>query len=248
MEGLDFTGKVALVSAGTQGIGEAIVSQLISHGANVVTFSRSADPGRLALPGGNFLLTLKADATDPAQLQEVVNTTLENFGRIDILINNAGGVPSVGPMLKTDLGTFDNFLDINLRTAFALTQQVVNGWMEGHGGSVVNIASIVGLKSGAGLGLYRVAKAAMVMFTRQLARELSGKNIRVNAIAPGIIKTEFSRGLWGNPEFMKGFAAQTPSGRLGTAEDVANATLFIASDAASYINGEVLVVDGGNIA
>lgn len=249
MEGLDLSGKVALVSAGTRGIGEAITNSLAHQGATVIAFSRSAEPSSIQISNGGSIVTMKADSTNPQEVESLVNTVLDRYGKIDILINNAGGVPHFGPILSADLDSWDNSFDINLRSAFVLTRLVVNGWMNEHGGSIVNIASIAGLKAGTtGLGVYRVVKAGLIMFTKQLARELAGKNIRVNAIAPGYIKTEFSRVLWDNPQSLEAFLSTNLNGRLGTVDDVARATLFVASPAADYVNGEVLVVDGGSIA
>ena len=127
---------------------------------------------------------------------------------------------------------------------FALTQLVYRAWMKEHGGSVVNVASTGGLRPGLGLGVYRVTKAAVVFMTRQLAREI-GSNVRVNAVAPGLIKTRFAEALWGNEDVLERILAPNPTGRIGTVEEVANAVLFLASDAAGYVNGEVMVVDGG---
>lgn len=195
MEGLDLSGRVALVSAGTRGVGEVITNSLADQGATVIAFSRSAEPSNIKISNGSAIVTMKADVTQPQELESLVNTVLERYGKIDILINNAGGVPHFGPILSADLAGRDSSFDINLRTTFVLTRLVVNGWMNEHGGSIVNIASIAGLKAG------------LIMFTKQLSHELAGKNIRVNAIAPGYIKTEFSRALWDNPKSLEAILA-----------------------------------------
>ena len=248
MDGLDFTGKVALVSAGTRGIGESIASNLARLGATVVAFSRSAERSETRGDAG-LVVTISANGADGTELEAVVRMVLERFGRIDILVNNTGGVPYVGPVLDAEPSVWDSMMDVNLRSTFLLTRLVVKNWMAAHGGAIVNIASIGGLRSsGGGLGIYGVAKAAMIRLTRQLARELAPNHIRVNAIAPGLIKTEFSRGLWENPQILQAILSANPSGRLGTADDVARAATFLVSEAADYINGETLVVDGGGLA
>src|SRR5437773_162648 len=139
---------------------------------------------------------------------------------------------------------WDKTFEVNVRGVFLLTKLVYEASMESHGGSIVNVASTGGLKPGIGLGVYNITKAAVIMLTRQLARELGGK-VRVNAVAPGLIKTRFAEALWGNQEILDRVLAQNPMGRIGLPEEVAGAVLFLASDAASYVNGEVLVVDGG---
>jgi NAD(P)-dependent dehydrogenase (short-subunit alcohol dehydrogenase family) len=254
MQALDLTGRVALVSGGTAGIGRAISNELALAGATVVTFSRSVTPGPLTLPSNppseaGQIVTLQADSTRPEQVEALVEQVLEQFGRIDILVNNTGGVPYYGPVLQADLDHWDSFFSVNLRSAFVLTKAVVQSWMKANGGSIVNIASIAGLKGGSGgLGIYGITKAGLIMFTRQLARELGGSRIRVNAVAPGLIKTEFSRDLWDNPAIFKMILASNPQSRTGTVEEVARAVTFLASEAASYINGETLVIDGGGLA
>jgi len=169
---------------------------------------------------------------------------MERFSRIDILVNNAGTNPYFGPVIGAELAAWDKTFEVNLRGVFVLTKLVYEASMETHGGSVVNISSIGGLRPGLGLGVYNVTKAGLIMLTRQLARELGGK-VRVNAVAPGLVKTRFAEALWGNQEILDRVIASNPMGRIGVPDEVAAAVLFLASDAASYVNGEVLVVDGG---
>jgi NAD(P)-dependent dehydrogenase (short-subunit alcohol dehydrogenase family) len=169
---------------------------------------------------------------------------MERFAHIDILVNNAATNPYFGPVLGAELSAWDKTFEVNLRGIFVLTKLVYEAWMETHGGTVVNVASIGGIRPGLGLGVYNITKAGVIMLTRQLAREVGGK-VRVNAVAPGLIKTRFAEALWGNEEILDRVLASNPMGRIGLPEEVASAVAFLASDAASYINGEVLVIDGG---
>jgi NAD(P)-dependent dehydrogenase (short-subunit alcohol dehydrogenase family) len=253
MSGASFRGRVAVITGGTRGIGKAIALALAAQGASVVVCSRATEeqewPADLYTVGpaatGQFA-TVQADVGRPEDLTRLVERTMERFGRLDVLVNNAATVPHAGPLLEADLAAWNTSLDVNLRSAFLLSKAVVDAWMGANGGSIVNVASIGGLRgSDAGLGLYGLAKASLIYLTRQLARELAPQGIRVNAVAPGVIKTEFSRRLWDTPDTDELLMGRDPSRRIGAPEDVAAAVSFLASDGAAFINGEVLVVDGG---
>jgi len=179
-----------------------------------------------------------------ADLERLVGQVIERFSRIDILVNNAGTNPYMGPVLGAELPVWDKTFEVNLRGMFWLTRLVYDASMEARGGSIINIASTGGIRPGIGLGVYNITKAAVIFMTRQLARELGGK-VRVNAVAPGLVKTRFAEALSGNQEILDRVLAQNPMGRIGLPEEVASGVLFLASDAASYVNGEVLVIDGG---
>ena len=246
---LDLTGRIALVTGASRGIGSAIANALAEQGAEVVLSSRKqadldAEAERInaRFPGKAF--SVAAHAGKPEDLERLVKTVMDRSGRIDILINNAGTNPDMGPLMDVELGAWDKTFEVNVRGILVLTQLVYRAWMREHGGSIVNIASTGGLRPGLGLGAYRISKAAVVFMTRQLAREIGG-NVRVNAVAPGLIKTRFAEALWANEEILQRILEPNPMGRIGTTEEVANAVLFLASDAASYVNGEVMVVDGG---
>jgi NAD(P)-dependent dehydrogenase (short-subunit alcohol dehydrogenase family) len=246
---LDLTGRIALVTGASRGIGSAIANALAEQGAEVVLSSRKqadldAEAERInaRFPGKAFAVA--AHAGKPEDLERLVKTAMDRSGRIDILINNAGTNPDMGPLMDVELGAWDKTFEVNVRGILVLTQLVYRAWMREHGGSIVNIASTGGLRPGLGLGAYRISKAAVVFMTRQLAREIGG-NVRVNAVAPGLIKTRFAEALWANEEILQRILEPNPMGRIGTTEEVANAVLFLASDAASYVNGEVMVVDGG---
>ena len=245
----DLSGRVALVTGASRGIGSAIAGTLAEHGAQVVLSSRKqadldAEAERINTQYAEQATPIAAHAGRPEDLERLVQQVMERFSRIDILVNNAGTNPYFGPVMGAELAAWDKTFEVNLRGVFVLTRLVYQASMEAHGGAIVNISSIGGLRPGLGLGVYNITKAGVIMLTRQLARELGG-NVRVNAVAPGLIKTRFAEALWGNQEILDRVLAQNPMGRIGVPEEVAAAVLFLASDAASYVNGEVLVVDGG---
>lgn len=238
-----------MVTGASRGIGSAIAEALAEHGAQVVLSSRKqadldAEAERINALYPERATPIAAHAGRPEDLERLVGQVMERFSRIDILVNNAATNPYFGPLLGAELPAWDKTFEVNLRGVFVLTKLVYQASMESHGGVVVNIASIGGIRPAIGLGVYNLTKAAVIMLTRQLARELGGK-VRVNAVAPGVIKTRFAEGLWGNPEIIDRILAQNPMGRIGVPDEVAGAVLFLVSDAASYVNGEVIVVDGG---
>jgi NAD(P)-dependent dehydrogenase (short-subunit alcohol dehydrogenase family) len=245
----DLSGRVALVTGASRGIGSAIANALVEQGAQVVLSSRKqadldqeADRINSKYPGR--ATAIAAHAGRPEDLERLVKTVMERFAHIDILVNNAATNPYFGPVLGAELSAWDKTFEVNLRGIFVLTKLVYEAWMDTHGGAVVNVASIGGIRPGLGLGVYNITKAGVIMLTRQLAREVGGK-VRVNAVAPGLIKTRFAEALWGNEAILDRVLASNPMGRIGLPEEVASAVAFLASDAASYINGEVLVIDGG---
>jgi NAD(P)-dependent dehydrogenase (short-subunit alcohol dehydrogenase family) len=243
------TDRVALVTGASRGLGSAIAEGLAEHGARVVLSSRTQldldqEAVRINARWGDRAVAIAAHAGRPADLERLVEQTMERFGRIDILVNNAGTNPYFGTTLDAEPAAWDKTFEVNLRGYFLLTKLVHRAWMEEHGGVVLNIASTGGIRPSLGLGVYDVTKAGVIMLTRQLAREVGGK-VRVNAVAPGLIKTRFAESLWGNEEILDRVLASNPMGRIGLPEEVAGAVAFLASDAASYINGEVIVIDGG---
>jgi NAD(P)-dependent dehydrogenase (short-subunit alcohol dehydrogenase family) len=245
----DLSGRVALVTGASRGIGSAIANILAEHGATVVLSSRKqadldAEAERINAEHPEKAVAIAAHAGRPEDMERLVKEVIERFSRIDILVNNAATNPYMGPVLGADLTAWDKTFEVNVRGMFVLTKLVYEASMEERGGAIVNVASIGGLRPGIGLGVYNVTKAAVIMLTRQLAREVGGK-VRVNAIAPGLIKTRFAEALWGNEAILDRVLSQNPMGRIGTPDEVASAVLFLVSDAASYVNGEVLVVDGG---
>jgi NAD(P)-dependent dehydrogenase (short-subunit alcohol dehydrogenase family) len=245
----DLSGKVALVTGASRGIGSAIAEALAEHGAQVVLSSRKqqdldAEAERINALHADKAIAIAAHAGRAEDLQRLVDEVMRQFSRIDILVNNAGTNPYFGPVIGAELSAWDKTFEVNLRGYFILTKLVYEASMEKHGGAIVNVSSIGGIRPGIGLGVYNVTKAGVIMLTRQLARELGGK-VRVNAVAPGLVKTRFAEALWGNQEILDRVLAQNPMGRIGTPDEIASGVLFLVSDAASYVNGEVLVIDGG---
>jgi NAD(P)-dependent dehydrogenase (short-subunit alcohol dehydrogenase family) len=243
------TDRVAIVTGASRGLGSAIAEGLVEHGARVVLSSRrqedlDREARRLSERFGERAVAIAAHAGREADLEWLVSQTVERFGRIDILVNNAGTNPYFGTTLDAEPAAWDKTFEVNLRGYFLLTRLVYRAWMGEHGGAVLNIASTGGLRPSLGLGVYDVTKAGVVMLTRQLAREIGGK-VRVNCIAPGLFRTRFAEALWGNPEIRERVVSSNPMGRIGEPPEIAGAAVFLLSDAASYVNGQVLVVDGG---
>ena len=237
------------MTGASRGIGSAIAEALAEHGAEVVLSSRKqadldTEAERINGLYAEKATPIAAHAGREEELKRLVEEVMKRFSRIDILVNNAGTNPYFGPVIGAELSAWDKTFEVNLRGYFILTKLVYEASMEERGGSIVNISSIGGLRPGIGLGVYNITKAGVIMLTRQLARELGGK-VRVNAVAPGLVKTRFAEALWGNPEILDRVLSQNPMGRIGLPEEVASGVLFLASDAASYVNGEVLVIDGG---
>lgn len=242
-------GRVALVTGASRGIGSAIALALAEQGAQVVLSSRKqadleVEAERINSRFPQRAVAIAAHAGKAEDLQRLVDGAIARFGRIDILVNNAATNPYFGPVLSAELSAWDKTFEVNLRGVFLLTKLVYEASMEKKGGAIVNVASVGGLRPGLGLGVYNVTKAGVIMLTRQLARELGG-TVRVNAVAPGLVKTRFAEALWGNEAILERVLAANPMGRIGMPDEIAGAVAFLASDAASYINGEVLVIDGG---
>jgi NAD(P)-dependent dehydrogenase (short-subunit alcohol dehydrogenase family) len=242
-------GRVALVTGASRGIGSAIALALVEQGAHVVLSSRKqadldVEAERINARFPDRALAIAAHAGKAEDLKLLVDKAMARFARIDILVNNAGTNPYFGPVLSAELSAWDKTFEVNLRGVFILTKLVYEASMEKKGGAIVNVASVGGLRPGLGLGVYNVTKAGVIMLTRQLARELGG-TVRVNAVAPGLVKTRFAEALWGNEAILERVLSSNPMGRIGRPDEIAGAVAFLASDAASYINGEVLVIDGG---
>jgi NAD(P)-dependent dehydrogenase (short-subunit alcohol dehydrogenase family) len=245
----DLTGRTALVTGASRGIGSAIANALAEQGALVALSSRKqadldAEAERINARFLESTVAIAAHAGRPEDLERLVKEVMARFGRLDILVNNAATNPYFGPVLDAEVGAWDKTFEVNLRGVFLLTKLVYAAWMEKNGGAIVNVASIGGIRPGFGLGVYNITKAGVIMLTRQLAKELGGK-VRVNAVAPGLIKTRFAEALWGNEAILERVLASNPMGRIGMPDEIAGAVAFLVSDAASYINGEVLVIDGG---
>ena len=240
---LRLDGKVALVTGASRGIGRAIAAAFAASGAKVMLSSRKEADLHAAASGiDGEVATYAANAGDPAAATACVHATHDRFGAVDILLNNAATNPYLGPTIGIDVSRFDKTVAVNLRGPLVWIQQAYTTYMGEHGGTVLNLASIGGMQAEPFLGVYNATKAGLIHLTRQLAMELA-PGVRVNAIAPGLVKTDMARALWEEGE--EAIAARVPRRRLGEPEDVAKAAVFLCSDAADWITGHTLVVDGG---
>ncbi len=247
----DFHGKVALVTGASRGIGLAIATELARGGAAVTISSRkpeqveaAADAVRADVADAK-VLGVPANTGRDEDREEVVRRTTEEFGRLDVLINNTGINPTFGPLAKADLDAVRKIFDVNVVGALGFVQLALKAWMAEHGGSIVNIASIAGLRSSGLLAAYGASKAALIRLTEELAWQL-GPGVRVNAVAPAVVKTKFAEMLYSQRE--EEAASAYPMKRLGDPGDVARLVSFLASDRASWITGETVRVDGGMLA
>lgn len=240
---IDLDGQVALVTGASKGIGKAIATALADAGAKVMLSSRKLDALEAAaaeIDGDTAVFA--AHAGDPDQAKACVEATMDAFGRVDILVNNAATNPYYGPSIDIDLPRYDKTMEVNLRGPLVWTQEAWQAWMKANGGAVINIASIGGLQVDPVIGIYDTTKAALIHLTKILAIDMA-PSVRVNAIAPGLVKTDFAKALWEPGE--EAIAKATPLHRLGVPEDIANAALFLASDLSSWMTGHTMVVDGG---
>jgi len=242
---IDLSGKVAVVTGGSRGIGRAIVEALHGAGAGVAVLGRdAARAGEVARALGARALAVAADVADPDAPARAVETVERGLGPVDILVNNAG-ITKDGLLARMHPDDWDAVLNANLKGAFLMTKAVTRGMMKRRWGRVVNITSVVGLMGNAGQANYAASKAGLIGFTKSVARELASRNVLVNAVAPGFIDTDMTRALT-EPQ-RETLVARIPLGRLGQGADVASAVLFLASNLADYITGQVLVVDGGMV-
>ena len=246
---IDLSGKVAIITGASRGIGESIARTLATAGARVVLASRkqeSLDEVAAQIRGaGGEALAIAAHTGKKETLLALAQQTVNTYGRIDILVNNAATNPHFGPTLEADDGLWMKTLEVNLMGNVWLTQAVVPQMRQQGGGKIINIASIVGLNPGRFQGIYSATKAALISLTRSLAMELGPDNIQVNAIAPGLVKTKFAQVLWENESMMQMVESRTPLGRIGQPDEIAGMALWLASPFSDFTTGAVMVIDGG---
>ncbi len=242
-------GKIALVTGASKGIGEAIARGLAEFGAKVVISSRKQDAvddvARLFRADGLKATGIAANMSSIEDIHHLVDKTVETYGGLDIIINNAAVNPVLGPIQNTDERAFDKIIEVNLKGPFELCKKAYPILKQRGGGSIIHISSIGGLTPEPGIGIYSASKAAINNLTQAMAQDWGEDNIRVNAICPGLIKTKFSQALWSDDKILNRFLRHIPLGRAGTADDVAGLAVFLASDAAAYCSGGIYSVDGG---
>lgn len=247
----DLTGKVAIVTGASRGIGKAIAEGLADFGAKVVISSRKLEgitqTAQELRAKGYEVHPVAAHSGKIEDIKKLVSETVEKYGRIDILVNNAGTNPHFGPAITADEKVWDKIFEVNLRGPFFLCKEVVPVMEKGGGGSIINVASTAGIRPGFGLGIYSISKAGLIMMTRVLASELGGLGIRVNAVAPGVIRTKMSEVLVNTEEILREIEKSVAMHRVGEPEDVVGAVIFLASDASRYITGQTIIVDGGGV-
>ncbi len=243
---LRLDGKAVLVTGGTRGIGRAIAEASAAAGADVCIVARKPaelEEAAAAITAiGARVVTVAGSVGDPEVADTAVGTMLDTLGRCDVIVNNAAINPAFGPLMDVDMGAVAKIFDANVTATLRFTRAGWHQYMQEHGGVVLNVVSVGGLRPGPFIGAYNVSKAALIHLTRQLAQELA-PGVRVNAIAPALVKTDMARALWEPNE--EGMARSHALGRLGVPDDIASGALFLISDASAWMTGEVLVVDGG---
>ncbi len=248
MDLFDLSGKVAIVTGSSRGIGRAIAKMLAEAGAKVAVTSRKADACEAVAQeikaGGGEAIAVACNVSDKVQVSNLVKETQAQIGDVDILVCNAAANPAFGPMADLEDRAVEKIYATNVQGPTWMINLVAPHMAENGGGSIILLSSIAGMTGSKNIGAYAVSKAADAQLARNYAVELGPKHIRVNAIAPGLIKTEFARALWEGEEG-KAFAARTPLGRLGEPDDIAAVAVFLASDASRFITGQVIVADGG---
>ena len=247
----DLSGKVAVITGSTRGIGKAIAERMAEHGAKVTISSRKPGPCEEVAAAINekhpgAAIAVPANISSKEDLQRLYDDTKEAFGKVDIVVCNAASNPYYGPMSGIGDDAFRKILDNNIISNHWLIQIAAPEMRERKDGAVIIVSSVGGLRGNAVIGAYNISKAADFQLARNLAHELGPDNIRVNCIAPGLVKTDFARALWDTPEAERRSSAGNPLRRLGEPDDIAGAAVFLASKAGSWMTGQAIVVDGGS--
>ncbi len=241
--------RVAVVTGSSKGIGEAIARGLAEYGAKVVVSSRRQEAvdevAERYRQAGYEASAISCHVGDAEQRERLVARTVETYGRLDVLVNNAAVNPYYGPLHESTTEAFDKIMDINLKAPWALANAAFPHMRANEYGSVINIASVEGIRPDDGLGLYSVSKAALIMLAKNQAKEWASHGIRSNIICPGLVKTKFSKALWADEKFMKNLHRKVPAGRMGTPEEMAGLAVLLATPAGAYMTGGVYSADGG---
>ena len=245
-------GKVAIVTGGSRGIGRSIALGLAEHGADVAVVARKPDSLEEAVKAvealGRRAIAVQANVRRIESLHEIVDQTVEQLGRVDILVNNAGTNPVFGPVQEIDERAWDVIMNTNVKQAHFLSNAAREAMLvHGDGGSVINVSSVGGFSASDTIGGYSVSKAALIMLTQVQAKTWGVDGIRVNCIAPGLIKTEFARALWEDEKNLRATTASAALRRIGEPDEMAGAVVYLASPAASFVTGQTLVLDGGRL-
>ena len=243
--------KSILITGSSRGIGKSIAHQCALHGANVIISSRKLDACEKTANeinnevGNEVAFPIAANISDESQLDLLVESTRKQLGKIDVLICNAATNPFMGSMLDMPSEKFDKVMNNNIKSNQVLCNLVLPEMIDRNDGAIIIISSIAAIKGSPILGAYNISKAADVMIVKNIAAEFGNKNIRANSIAPGLIKTDFAKALWENPDILKAVLSTTPMQRIGEPNEIAGVAVMLASDAGNYINGQTIVVDGG---
>ena len=249
----ELDGKVAIITGASRGIGRSIALAFAESGARIVLTSRNKH-GELDEVANEVrgitesVLSVPAHLGKSEDIERLVAGAKREFGRIDILVNNAASNPAIAPLIETEERTWDHVMNVNLKGCFLLSQRVARVMVDQREGCIINIASVDGIRLEPGFVPYSISKAGLIMLSQGLAKELGQYGIRVIAVAPGLIRTKYSEAIWGDEQIRREREKKTCLGRIGTPDEIANTVLFLASNKASYITGTTIVVDGGKLA
>ena len=250
MSQFDMTGKVAIITGSSRGIGQAIAEEMADHGAKVVITSRNIGPcedvaARINAKHPGAAIAVASSLSSKESLQAMVDAGRAAYGKVDVLVCNAASNPHYGPMGTITDEQFRKTLDHNIIAQHWLIQMVAPEMLTRKSGSIIIVSSIGGLRGTAILGAYAITKAADIQMTKNLAREFGPSNVRINSIAPGLVRTDFAKALWENPDNLKASVSNACLGRIGEPHEIAGAAVFLGSDASSFMTGQTIVVDGG---